>query len=164
MWLDVMLDLCRLAFETDSTRVITFEWAREANGYGENGEDHHAYSHHGGDPQMLAKVAEIDRYHLRKLARFLEKMKGAGEAGNRLLDHTMVLYGSGIGDGSGHTKENMPIVLAGGKALGLRHGSHLKFDDRRPPFSNVLLTMLRAMRVEREMFVDSTGILQGVGV
>jgi hypothetical protein len=161
-WLDVMLDLCRLALQTDTTRIITFEWAREAFGFSANGEDHHGYSHHGGDPGMLAKVAEIDRFHLHKLARFLGQLKQADEAGGNLLDQTMVLYGSGIGDGSSHTKENLPLLLAGGNAWGLKHGSHLKFAGDSTPFSNVLLTMLRAMGVQQETFMDSTGTLAGL--
>lgn len=162
IWLDVMLDLCLHSLQTDTTRVITFEWAREAGGHGENGEDHHAFSHHGGDAGMLAKVAEIDRFHLRKLARFLTQLKTAEEAGGKLLDHTMVLFGSGIGDGSSHNKENLPLVLAGGKTLGLQHGSHLKFEGDNTPMSNVLLAMLNVMGIPQNKFMDSTGILNGL--
>ena len=161
-WLDCMLDLCGLALATDSTRIITFEWAREAGGPAANGADHHAYSHHGGDPSMLAKVAEVDRFHLDKLARLLGRLRAATEADATLLDRTMVLFGSGIGDGNSHTKENLPLVLAGGSRLGLQHGSHLKFEGNRTPFANVLLTMLRAMGVERSAFADGTGTLEGL--
>lgn len=163
-WLDVMLDLCRLALRTDTTRIITFEWAREAGGYGENGENHHEFSHHGGDPGMLAKVAEIDRFHLRKLNRFLGQLKSTDEAGKNFLDHTMVLYGSGMsnGKGGGHSPENLPLLLAGGRKLGLKHGSHLAFKDNGTPLSNVLLTMLQAAGVERNRFMDSTGTLTGL--
>jgi hypothetical protein len=162
MWLDCMLDLCGLALETDTTRIITFEWAREAGGPAANGADHHAYSHHGGDPSMLAKVAEIDRFHLEKLTRFLRRLRTKDEAGETLLARTMVLFGSGISDGSSHQKENLPLVLAGGSRLGIKHGSHLKFDETRPPFANVLLTMLQAMGIERSTFADGTGTLAGL--
>lgn len=162
VWLDCMLDLCRHALATDTTRVITFQWAREAFGFAANGADHHTYSHHGGDPEMLAKVAEIDRFHLQKLARFLGQLQNADEAGGNLLDNTMVLFGSGIGDGSSHNKENMPLLLAGGQKLGLKHGSHLKFAADPPPASNILLTLLQAMGVERNSFADSTGTLSGL--
>jgi hypothetical protein len=161
-WLDCMLDLCRLALETDTTRIITFEWAREAGGPAANGADHHAYSHHGGDPAMLAKVAEVDRFHLEKLARLLGRLRATKEADGALLDRTMVLFGSGISDGSTHAKENLPLVLAGGKALGLKHGSHLKFEGNGTPFSNALLTMLQAMGIERTAFMESTGTLEGL--
>jgi hypothetical protein len=162
VWLDCMLDLCRHALQTDTTRVITFEWSREAGGHGENGIDHHGLSHHGGDPGMLAQVAEIDRFHLRKLARFLGQLKTADEGGGNMLDNTMVLFGSGISDGSSHNKENLPLLLAGGQMLGLRHGSHLKFAGDGTPFANVLLSMLNAMGIERKNFMDSTGTLTGL--
>jgi hypothetical protein len=161
-WLDCMLDLCCLALETDTTRIIAFEWAREAGGPAANGADHHAYSHHGGDPSMLAKVAEVDRFHLEKLSRLLGRLRTTKEADGTLLDRTMVLFGSGIGDGNSHMKENLPLVLAGGSRLGLKHGSHLKFDGTRPPLANVLLTMLQAMGVERSTFSDGTGTLEGL--
>jgi hypothetical protein len=159
MWLDVMCDLCRLALATDSTRVITFEWGREAAGMGP---DHHQFSHHGGDVGMLAKVAEIDRFHIGKLARFLGQLQASKEGEGTLLDTSMVLLGSGIGDGNSHTKENLPLVLAGGKQLGIKHGSHLQFEGQTTPMSNLLLTMLRAAGVERPAFADSTGPLAGL--
>jgi hypothetical protein len=161
-WLDCMLDLCALALETDTTRIITFEWAREAGGPAANGADHHAYSHHGGDAGMLAKVAEVDRFHVEKLARLLGKLRATNEGDATLLDRTMVLFGSGIGDGNSHTKENLPLVLAGGGKLGLKHGPHLRFAKDAYPFANVLLTMLGAMGSEREAFADSTGRLKGL--
>ena len=164
VWLGVMLDLCRLALQTDTTRVITFEWSREAGGFGENGENHHELSHHGGDPGMLAQVAAIDRFHLRKLARFLGQLKTSEEAGGSLLDQTMVLYGSGMsnGKGGGHSPQNLPLLLAGGRKLGLKHGSHLKFEIDSTPFANVLLTMLHGMGIEDKRFMDSTGTLNGL--
>jgi hypothetical protein len=162
LWLDCMLDLCSHALETDAARVITFEWTREAFGFSANGADHHQVSHHGKDPGMLAKVAEIDRFHVGKLARLLDRLRTTDDADGKLLDHTMVLFGSGIGDGNSHNKENLPLVFAGGRALGLKHGSHLKFAGDDTPMSNLLLTMIRGMGVEREGFMDSTGTLRGL--
>jgi hypothetical protein len=75
MWIDVMLELCYLTFVTDTTRVITFEWSREAGGYGGGGENHHELSHHGGDEGMLNRLAQIDRFHLKKLGRFMDFLK-----------------------------------------------------------------------------------------
>ena len=82
MWLNVMLELCYLSFITDSTRVIAFEWSREAAGFGGDGEDHHELSHHGGDPLKLAKLAKIDRFHLSRLARFMTLLKSTAEQGD----------------------------------------------------------------------------------
>jgi hypothetical protein len=163
-WLDVMLELCYLALQTDTTRIIAFEWATEVSGFGGSGEDHHELSHHSGDPDALAKLAEIDRILVGKLAQFLGRLKGATEADGNMLDHTMVLYGSGMnnGDGGGHSPKDLPLLLAGGRKLGLKHGSHLRFETDSTPLSNVLLTMLRAMGVARDNFMDSTGTLNGL--
>lgn len=164
MWLDVMLELCYLAFQTDSTRVITFEWSREAGGYGGGGENHHELSHHGGDAGMLRRLASIDRFHIERLSRFLDFLKATKEADGNMLDRTMVLFGSGMssGKGGGHSPKNLPLLLAGGGKLGLKHGGHLGFKIDSTPMSNVLLTMLQKMGVEHDRFADSTGTLTGV--
>jgi hypothetical protein len=165
MWLDVMLELCYLAFVTDTTRVITFEWSREAAGYGLNGENHHELSHHGGDAEMLAKLATIDRFHLSKLARFLELLKSTREADGSMLDRTIVLYGSGMNSGLGgeHSPKNLPTLVAGGHKLGFKHGQHLAFNpDKHPPLSNLLLTIVQKMGVEVNKFADATGTLTGI--
>lgn len=165
MWLDVMLELAYLAFITDTTRVITFEWSREAGGYGGGGENHHELSHHGGDAGMLAKLAAIDRFHLSRLGRFMELLKSTGEADSRMLDRTMLLFGSGMNSGKGgeHSPRNLPILVAGGRKLGLKHGQHLAFDpDKHPPLSNVLLTLAQKMGVETNTFADATGTMTGL--
>jgi hypothetical protein len=165
MWLDVMLELTYLAFITDTTRVITFEWSREAGGYGGGGENHHELSHHGGDAGMLKKLAAIDRFHLSRLGRFLDMLKSTSEADGRMLDRTMVLFGSGMNSGKGgdHSPKNLPTLVAGGRKLGLKHGQHLTFDqDKHPPLSNVLLTLAQKMGVETDKFADATGTLTGL--
>jgi hypothetical protein len=165
MWLDVMLELTYLAFITDTTRVITFEWSREAGGYGGGGENHHELSHHGGDAGMLSKLATIDRFHLSRLARFMTLLKSTGEAEGNMLDHTMILFGSGMNSGKGgdHSPKNLPTLVAGGQKLGLKHGQHLAFDqDKHPPLSNVLLTLAQKMGVETDKFADATGTLSGL--
>jgi hypothetical protein len=88
-------------------------------------------------------------------------MKAAPEGDGNLLDHSMVLYGSGMnsGKGGGHSPKNLPLILAGGRRLGFDHGRHLKFEIDRVPLSNVLLTMLQRMGVEQDAFADSTGTL-----
>ena len=165
MWLDVMLELSYLAFITDTTRVITFEWSREAGGYGGGGENHHELSHHGGDPGMLTKLAAIDRFHLSRLARFMTLLKSTAEGDSHMLDRTVMLYGSGMNSGKGgeHSPKNLPLLVAGGKKLGLKLGRHLAHDpDKHPPQANVLLTVAQKMGVETAKFADATGSLTGL--
>ncbi len=166
MWLDVMLELAYLAFITDTTRVIAFEWSREAGGFGGGGENHHELSHHNGDPGNLAKLATIDRFHLSRLARFMTMLKDTEEGESRMLDHTMIMFGSGMNSGANtgdHSPKNLPLLIAGGKKLGLKHGQHIAHNpDKHPPLSNVLLTMIQKMGVEEAKFSDSTGTLTGL--
>jgi hypothetical protein len=165
MWLDVMLELTYLAFITDTTRVITFEWSREAGGYGGGGENHHELSHHGGDSGMLAKLASIDRFHLEKLGRFFGMLKKTAEADGNMLDRSIVLFGSGMNSGKGgeHSPKNLPTLVAGGHKLGLKQGQHLAFpEDKHPPLNNLLLTLVQKMGVETSKFNDATGTLAGL--
>jgi hypothetical protein len=166
MWLDVMLELSYLAFLTDTTRVISFEWSREAGGFGGGGENHHELSHHGGDPEMLKKLASIDRFHLGRLGRFMSLLKATEEPGaGTMLENTIVMFGSGMNSGRGgeHSPKNLPLLVAGGRSLGLRHGQHLAHDVKsHPPLSNVLLTLAQRMGVEKDTFSDSTGTLTGL--
>jgi hypothetical protein len=165
MWLDVMLEISYLAFLTDTTRVITFEWAREAGGFGPGGQNHHELSHHGGDAGMLKKLAEVDRAYLERLNRFLAFLKSTEEGGRPMLDHTMIVYGSGMNSGErgDHSPKNLPLLVAGGQAWGLKHGQHLAHDpEKHPPLSNVLLSLTQKMGVEADKFQDSTGTLTGL--
>jgi hypothetical protein len=165
MWLDVMLEIVYLAFLTDTTRVITFEWSREAGGFGGGGENHHELSHHGGDAGMLAKLGVIDRFHLAKLGRFLGMLKATTEADGSMLDRTVVLYGSGMNSGKGgeHSPKNLPLLVAGGHKLGMRLGQHLAFDEgANPPLSNLLLTLAQRVGGDAERFSDATGSLGGL--
>lgn len=165
MWLDVMLELSYLAFVTDTTRVITFEWSREAGGYGGGGENHHELSHHGGDPGMLAKLANIDKFHLQRLGRFLGLLKSTAEASDTMLDRTLVMFGSGMNSGAGgeHSPKNLPLIVAGGRKLGVKLGQHIAHDpDKHPPLSNVLLSLAQKMGVETSKFADATGTLTGL--
>ncbi len=159
MWLDVMLELSYLSFVTDTTRVITFEWSREAGGFGGAGENHHELSHHGGDEGMLKKLAEIDRFHVGRLARFMELLKSTQEADGHMLDRTVILFGSGMNSGEtgDHSPKNLPLLVAGGKKLGLKLGQHLAFDPaNHPPLSQVLLSAVQAMNVEVDRFQDAS--------
>lgn len=165
MWIDVMLELSYLAFLTDTTRAITYEWSREAGGYGGGGENHHELSHHGGDKDMLKKLGVIDRFHLEHLGRFLTFLKETLEGEGNMLDNTVIVFGSGMNSGAGgeHSPKNLPLLVAGGHKLGFKHGQHIAFDaNNHPPLSNVLLTLVQRMGVESETFRDSTGTLTGL--
>lgn len=162
MWLDVMLELSYLSMLTDTTRVIGFQWAREASGYGGGGENHHELSHHGGDAGMLEKLAGVDRFYATKLARFLDLLAETREGEARMLDSTVIMYGSGMNSGEGgeHSPKDLPLLVAGGGSLGVKHAGHLAFDkDNHPPMANLLLTLAQKTGVESDQFSDATGTL-----
>jgi len=162
MWIDVMMELSYLAMLTDTTRVISFEWSREAGGFGGGGENHHELSHHGGDAGMLQKLAAIDRFHLTRLNRFMDFLNATGEGGGSMLDNTIVVFGSGMNSGEGgeHSPKNLPLLIAGGSSLGVRHAGHVRHNiDDHPPLSNLLLSVIQKTGVETERFADSTSTL-----
>ena len=114
---------------------------------------------------MLAKLAEIDRFHLAKLGRFLRFLASTTEGEGRMLDHTVVLYGSGMNSGKGgeHSPKNLPLLVAGGRRLGLRQGRHLAFaEEDHPPLANLLLSLARATGGVVDSFADATGALEGL--
>ncbi len=154
----LMFDLQLLAFQGDITRVVTFQLAREAStrSYPEIGVDdpHHPVTHHGNDPEKLEKVAKINRHHVSLFADFLKRMKEIPEGDGTLLDNSVYMYGSGMGDPDAHDHSNLPIVVAGGAAG--KGNRHLKFDDP-TPLSNLHLTLLNKVGVPMESFADSTG-------
>ncbi len=165
MWIDVMLEICYLSFVTDATRTITFQWSREAGGYGPGGENHHELSHHGGDAEMLKKLGDIDRGFLQRLNRFFSFLKQTEEGGRSMLDHTMIVYGSGMNSGErgDHSPKNLPLLVAGGHAWGLKHGQHLRHNiDNHPPLNNAWLSIAQKMGVETDRFQDASGTLLGL--
>lgn len=165
MWLDVMMELTYLACVTDLTRVITFEWSREAGGYGGGGENHHELSHHGGDAGMLRKLAEIDKFHLTRLGKFMGMLKSTRDGEASILDSTAIVFGSGMNSGVGgeHSPRNLPLLVAGGRKLGLKHGQHLAYDPAKsPPLANLMLTLAKATGATIPSFSDSTGVLKGL--
>ena len=114
---------------------------------------------------MLKRLATIDRFHLARLGRFMRFLKSTSEGEGSMLDHTMIMFGSGMNSGKGgeHSPNNLPLLVAGGKSFGLKHGQHLAFEkEKHPPLSNVLLTLIQKMGVEAEKFNDSTGTLTGL--
>lgn len=166
IWLDVMMELSYLCMITDTTRVISFEWSREAGGFGGGGENHHELSHHGGDADMLGKLAAIDQFHLTRLNRFMDFMSSTSESSSTMLDNTIIVFGSGMnsGEGGGHSPKNLPLLIAGGRSLGIRHAGHVAFaPDDHPPLSNLLLTLIQKTGVEVDHFADSNSTLASLG-
>lgn len=156
----LMFDLQALAFQGDVTRIITFQLARETSNrtYPEIGvpDPHHPLSHHGNDPAKIARIAKINQFHVSLFAEFLAKLKAIKEGNGSLLDHSLLLYGSGIGNPNVHDHINLPILVAGGRACGLKGGRHLRF-NKPTPLANVHLTLLDKAGVRLDKFGDSNG-------
>jgi hypothetical protein len=156
----LMFDLQVLALQADVTRVITFQLARETSTrtYPEIGvsEAHHPLTHNGGDPEKLAKVAKINAFHVSLFAYFLEKLKATPDGNGSLLDHSVYLYGSGMGNPDVHDHVNLPILVAGGGAGKLNGGRHIKYAEP-TPLANLHLTLLEKVGVHVDAFADSRG-------
>ena len=161
----LMFDLQVLAFQADITRVITFQMTRELSNrtYPEIGvaDAHHPTSHHGNDPEKVAKIAKINTFHVSLFSQFLQKMKATPDGDGSLLDHTLYLYGSGMGNPSLHDHENLPILVAGGSSHGMRGGRHIKF-EKAAPLANLHLTLLDRAGVRLDSFGDSDGKINGL--
>ena len=160
-----MFDLMILAFQTDQTRIITGLLALEQSprNYPEIGisEGHHGLTHHSGDKEKIEKVAQINEFHIKQFTYLLDKLKATKDGDGTLLDHSMIVYGSGLADGNGHRHENLPTVLAGRGCGTLAPGRHVKFADE-TPITNLHLSMLDRMGVPVDTFADSTGRLEGL--
>jgi len=156
----LMFDLQLLAFQADITRVITFQLTREQSNrtYPEIGvaDPHHPTSHHGNDPEKVAKIAKINTFHVSLFSDFLQKLKATPDGDGSLLDHTVYLYGSGMGNPSLHDHENLPVLVAGGTAHGMKGGRHIKY-EKGTPLANLHLTLLDRVGIELDSFGDSDG-------
>jgi hypothetical protein len=156
----LMFDLQLLALQGDVTRVITFQLARETSNrtYPEAGvsDPHHPLTHHGNDPEKIAKVAKINQFHVSLFAEFIGKMKATQDGEGSLLDHSLYLYGSGMGNPNVHDHTNLPILVAGGAATGIKGGRHIKF-SKPTPLANLHLTLLDRAGVRLDAFADSHG-------
>ncbi|WP_165226119.1 DUF1552 domain-containing protein [Aquisphaera insulae] len=156
----LMFDLQALALQGDVTRVITFQLARETSGrtYPEIGvpDSHHPLTHHGNDPAKIARMAKINAFHVGLFADFLRKLADTPEGAGSLLDHSLYLYGSGMGNPNVHDHTNLPILVAGGAAGKMRGNRHIRF-DRPVPLANLHLTLLDKVGVRLDAFADSRG-------
>jgi hypothetical protein len=159
----LMFDLQILAFQADITRIVSFQLTREQNNrtYPEIGvpDPHHPLSHHGGDPEKLAKMAKINAFHVLLFSDFLQRMKATPDGDGSLLDHAIYMYGSGMGNSSLHDHDNLPILVAGGTGTGLKGGRHIRY-EKGTPLANLHLTLLDHVGVHLDSFVDSTGKIE----
>lgn len=159
----LMLDVMALAFATDTTRVASLMFGNEVSGRNFAFLDgvtttHHDASHHDNDEGKLEQYERITRWHVEQLAYFLDRLKSYREGDCDLLDHAMVLFGSGIRDGNSHDPHDLPLVLAGGGGGTIDGGQHL-VSPPDTPLANLHLALLRRMGVELDRFADSTGAL-----
>lgn len=159
----LMFDLMTVAFQMDATRVQTLMMAREGStrAYREIGisDAHHPLTHHRGSEEMIAKVIRINRYHVEQFAYLIEKLRSTPDGDGSLLDHSMIIYGSGLADGNRHTHHDLPVLLAGGGNGKLKPGRHVRY-AKDTPMANLYLAMLDRMGVETESLGDSNGKLE----
>ncbi|MBX7166203.1 MAG: DUF1552 domain-containing protein [Pirellulales bacterium] len=155
-------DLLVLAFQGDLTRVATFMFANEGSNRSyaqiEVPEGHHDLSHHGNDEAKQAKIAKINRYHMEQFAYIVERMKAIPEGDSTLLDNSLLLYGSGIGDGNRHNHDDLPIMLVGRCGGALRTGRHVRYPNE-TPLANLFVSLLGCMDITAEKVGDSNGRL-----
>jgi hypothetical protein len=161
----LMMDLQVLAFQTDLTRVITYVPAREGSNRSyreiDISDGHHSITHHQNDPEKIENVAKIDNLLVKNFAYLLERLKATPDGEGNLLDHSIIVYGSGTADGNRHTHHDLPVVVAGGGAGTIKGGRHLRFPQE-TPLNNLYLNILDKARVPTGNFGDSTGRLSDV--
>jgi len=155
-----MFDLLAVAFQSDITRVFTFMMSREASqrtfAQLDLTEPWHTLSHHGHKPEKLAQNARINLYNVGLFANFAQKLAATADGDGTLLDHSLVLYGSGMSDGNQHNHTDLPVVLAGGASGRLKGGRHLRH-PKNTPMANLLVAMLDTLDIPTDKFGDSNG-------
>jgi hypothetical protein len=158
---ELMFDLQVLAMQGDITRVTTFQLARETSNrsYPEIGvpESHHPLSHHGNNAKKIEKLAKINHFHVSLFADFLKTLSETPEGNGSLLDNTLCLYGSGMGNPNKHDHTNLPTIVAGGAAAGMKGGRHIRYPET-TPLANIHLTLLDKVGIDLDRFADSTGL------
>jgi hypothetical protein len=161
----LMFDLQLLAYQGDITRVTTFQIARETSNrsYPEIGisDPHHPLSHHGDNPEKIEKMSKINAFHVSLFAEYLERLKNTPEGNGSLLDNVLLLYGSGIGNPNVHNHSNLPIIVAGGAAGGMKGNRHIRYKEPKP-LANLHLSLLDKVGVKVDQFGDSTGKIDGL--
>ena len=161
----LMCDMMVLAFQTDVTRVCTFMLANEGSNrsyrnIGVN-DGHHSLSHHQGDQAKQMSIREINRFHMHQFAYILSRLRSIPEGEGTLLDHSMIVYGSGLADGNRHEHDNLPLILAGRGGGSILPGRHVRYSSE-TPMANLLVSMLERVGAPVRQFGDSTGALRGL--
>ena len=164
--LTLMADMIVLAFQSDLTRIATLGFANDGSNrsYSFIGvpEGHHDLSHHGGSKDKQKRIRQINQFHIAQLAYLLQKLKSITDGERSLLDSSMIVYGSGIGDGNAHNHDNLPILVAGHGGGTLRTGRHIRF-PKETPLMNLYVSMLDRVGAGTKSFGDSTGPLPNLG-
>jgi hypothetical protein len=164
-YVNLMFDLQLIAFRTDQTRIVTMMMGREGSmrTYPEIGipDPHHPLTHHRGNPDWIEKVTQVNSLHVKLFAGFISKLKATPDGDGSLLDHSMIVYGSGLSDGNRHAHDDLPIVMIG-RGGGFRMGSHMVY-AKQTPMTNLFLTLLDRMGVPSEKIGDSTGQIEHLG-
>ena len=158
----LMLDLMAISFQADITRISTFMMAREVSyrtfpmlGISEG---FHPASHHQNNAERLENLTKINTYHVSLIAHLLDRLKSTPDGDGTLLDHSLILFGSGMSNSNVHNHSPLPVLVAGGAAGKLKGGRHVKYPEN-TPMANLLLTILQKAGIEQESVGDSTGPL-----
>ena len=163
--LRLMSDMMVLAFQSDLTRIATCMFGRAGSNRSYRMIDvpdgHHDLSHHGNNPEKLEKIRKINKFHVQQLAYFLNRLNSIPEGEGTLLDHCMIVYGSGLSDGNRHNNENLPVLLAGKGGGALRPGRHIRYTEE-TPLTNLYMAMLDRVGASVSHVGDSTGSLPGL--
>ena len=161
-YVKLMFDLQVIAFQTDMTRIVTMMMGREGSmrTYPEIGvpDPHHPLTHHRGNAEWIERVTKVNTMHMELFAGFIQKLKSTPDGDGSLLDHSMIVYGSGLSDGNRHTHEDLPVLMVGGGG-GFRRGTHIQY-PKDTPMTNLFLTVLDRMGVQPEKIGDSTGHIE----
>jgi hypothetical protein len=156
----LMYDLQVLAWQAEITRVSTFLMCKELSGqvYAKSGirDPFHTLSHHSNVQENKDRFTQLNQYHVKLFTHFLGKLKATPDGDGTLLDHSMVLYGSGMSDGNSHNHTDLPVLLAGGASGKLKGGRHIQ-NPKDTPMANLLLSMLEVLQVPTDHFGDSSG-------
>ena len=158
----LMFDLQVVAFQTDVTRITTFMFGREGSNRTyreiEVPDAHHGLTHHKGDTKKIEAVGKINRYHMEQFAYFIERLRSTPDGDGSLLDHSIIVYGSGLSDGNDHTHCDLPVLMAGRGCGTLHPGRHVRFPDE-TPMTNLYLSILDRVGVQPDSLGDSNGKL-----
>jgi hypothetical protein len=163
----LQFDLLALAFQADITRVGTLLFARDLTGrtYPESEaptSGFHGVSHHGEDPRNIALLSKINQYHVKMLAHLIEKLAKTPDGDGTLLDHSLVLYGSNMGNSNQHVHYDVPHVLVGGINGKMKGGRHIAFPSKTIPTGNLLLSILDKYDIHQDSIGDSTGRIENL--